>query len=621
VVVIDYESGSLSMDRLLPYTKWRKGQREIAETIYNTVRDRKILLLGYPTGAGKTIAALIGTYMAKSKKHKIFFLARTKNQVQAPLREISRIREKGVHIPTVVLQNKRDMCPLAIAKRLSYDEFLRYCDSLLKLGLCDYYLNLKESENVLEVDYDPEPSKFVEKFSKLGLCPYEIAKMLVPKSEIIIGSYLYIFSKEIRYRLQSSTGLKLEDLVLIIDEAHNLPEIIADMQSIKLYKHQVKLAQREARKFLFGEFAEEILTSLSNTYSYILTLEKKSGGEDYLIDTSELLSVMPSLSQLKKAVSIVERNMVKSGILAPSNMARILELLKAVQSTAHGFILYSTSTLEGFMVKYQCVDPSIAAREVFSRVHAAVLMSGTLQPRDYMVSMLALERGRVVEHRVHADFSKQVKLVVHSGISSRYVERSEENFRRIAKIIAILFEKFDNGVMLAVFPSYDFMKKVNAFLPSKTRLYTFIEREDTTLSQVEEFVEQRSKSLVFAAAWGKLIEGIELRNELSLIKSVIVAGLPVPEPSLVNVKREELLTARFLDEEKAWRFIYIIPAVIRVLQAIGRAVRTERDKAFVAVLDRRLLENDAKSLVEIHGYHVKPVDSLGQILNEMTSFW
>ena len=609
------------MDRLLPYARWRKGQREIAETIYNVVKDGKILLLGYPTGAGKTIAALIGTYTAKSKNHKIFFLARTKNQVQAPLREISKIeKRKKICIPTVVLQNKKEMCPLAIAKRLSYDEFLRYCDSLVKLDLCEYYLNLKERKNILENGYNPEPSKFVRKFAKLGVCPYEIAKMLTSKVEIVIGSYVYIFSSEIRYRLQSSTGLKLEDLILIIDEAHNLPEIIADMQSIKLYKYQVKLAQREARKFLFGEFAEEILASLSNLYSYILTIERKSGGGDYLIDTSEFLSVMPGLSQLKKAVSIIEKNMVESGILAPSNISRILNLLRAIQSSTYGFVLYSTTTPEGFMIKYQCVDPSITAREVFSRVHAAVLMSGTLQPKDYLISMLALERGRVIEHRVHADFSKQVKLVVHSGISSRYVERSEENFRRIAKIIAILFEKFNNGVMLAVFPSYDFMKKVNVFLPTKTRLYTFIEREDTRLSEVVEFIKERAKSLVLAAAWGKLIEGIELRNGLSLIKSVVIAGLPVPEPSLVNIKREELLTARFLDEEKAWRFTYIIPAVIRVLQAIGRAVRTERDRAFVVILDHRLLEKDAKSLVEIHGYKVRSVDNLRQILEEMSSF-
>ncbi len=604
----------------MPYNRWRKGQREIAEAVYDAVKEGRILLLGYPTGAGKTIAALIGTYMAKSNKHKIFFLARTKNQVQAPLREVTMLKKKGVHVPTVVLQNKRDMCPLAIAERLSYEEFLKYCDSLVKLGMCEYFLNLKRREGALEIEYDPEPSKFVKRFSKMGLCPYEVAKILASKAELVIGSYIYIFSSEIRYRLQSSTGLKLEDLVLIIDEAHNLPEIVADMQSIKLYKHQVKLAQREVRKYLSGELAENMLTSLSNLYSYISLLEKRSGGEDYPIDTSELLSIMPGISQLKKAVSIIEKNMLESGVLTPSNVSRILEFTKALQSTAYGFIVYSTATPEGFVMKYQCIDPSIASREVFSRVRAAILMSGTLQPKDYLVSMLGLEEKRVVEHRISADFSEKVRLVVHTGMSSRYVERSEENYRRIAKVIAILFEKFENGVMLAVFPSYEFMKKANAFLPSKTRRHAFMEREYTRLSEVQEFVSERAKSLVLAAAWGKLIEGIELRDRLSLIKSVIIAGLPVPEPSLVNVKREELLAARFLNEEKAWKFTYIVPAVIRVLQAMGRAIRTEEDRAFVVVLDRRMLAEEARTLLEVHGYTVKTVSDLRQILEEMASF-
>ena len=607
--------------KILPYPRWRKGQEKIARKVYEAVRARKILLLGYPTGAGKTIAALIGAYLSKPKSKKIFFLARTKNQVQAPIREVFMLQKKGVFVSTIVLQNKRDMCPLPISGRLSYEEFLKYCDSLNALGLCQYFKNLeKVDRKKLDIDYNPEPRAFIEEISRKGLCPYEIAKMLVSKSDLIIGSYTYIFSRDIRYRIQTATGLKLEDLILIIDEAHNLPDIIADMQSTKIYKHYIKIAQKEVRKFLKGEMADSLISSLTNLYSYITTLEKKSGGEDYILDPSELLAVFPSFNQLKNATFIVSRNMLESGILTPSYLSKIYEFLKALYHMTYGFVVYATTTSEGFTIKCQCVDPTITSRDVFSKVYAAILMSGTLQPTDYLVSMLGLERRRIIEHRIRADFSKQVKLLVYTRLSSRYVERSDENYKRIAKIITILFKKLSSDVALAVFPSYEYMKKVNVFLPDEIRKNSFPEREDTRLRDVEEFIKKRGKSLVLAVAWGKLIEGIELRRERSLIKMVILAGLPVPEPSIVNVKKEELLTARFLDAEKGWKYTYIVPAVIRLLQAIGRAVRTEEDRAFVLILDRRIIESDLKSIVEIHGYKMETTDKFNEIVEKLEAF-
>ena len=312
--------------------------------------------------------------------------------------------------------------------------------------------------------------------------------------------------------------------------------------------------------------------------------------------------------------------MLESGILTPSYLSKIYEFLKALYHMTYGFVVYATTTPEGFTVKCQCVDPTITSRDVFSKVYAAILMSGTLQPTDYLVSMLGLERRRIIEHRIRADFSKQVKLLVYTRLSSRYVERSDENYKRIAKIITILFKKLSSDVALAVFPSYEYMKKVNVFLPDEIRKNSFPEREDTRLRDVEEFIKKRGKSLVLAVAWGKLIEGIELRRERSLIKMVILAGLPVPEPSIVNVKKEELLTARFLDAEKGWKYTYIVPAVIRLLQAIGRAVRTEKDRAFVLILDRRIIESDLKSIVEIHGYKMETTDKFNEIVEKLEAF-
>ncbi len=602
-----------AFDRLLPYRSWREGQREIAESIYDAAIEGKILLLCYPTGAGKTIAAIMGTYLAaRDSEKKVFFLARTKDQAAAPLREIAMLSRKGLEVRAVVLRNKRDMCAQPIAARMSYEEFVRYCETAVKHGLCEFYERSKRVE-VEELEYDPHPEKFFRRFARMGLCPYEVARALVPVVDVVVGSYVYLFDEEIRWKFLQSAELGLEDLVLVVDEAHNLPDVLVELMSYSLPKYWVKTAIREARKYCGRE---RLLQSLVELYGYLSRLEKSSGDSYVLVDASELMSAMPSLSSLEEGVAEVESKMLREGNLAPSYLSRIRDLARALYSPKRNYVLFGVRTLEGFVLKYQCVDPSQEAGKVFSGVHSAILMSGTLQPKEYMVSMLGLEEERVIEHRAVRDFSRQVRFIVCRELSSRYAERDEENYAKMAKAVSLVYELASPGVVLAVFPSYDYMKRVRAYMPPKLARETFVEREDTRLYEVVEFASERERCLVMAAAWGKLIEGVELRRRgRSLIRTVVVAGLPVPEPNPLNEKRIELLTSRFLDRERAWRFTYVIPAVIRVLQAVGRAVRSKRDKALVVVLDRRLLENEARELVEMHGYEVREVEELSELIS------
>ena len=60
-----------------------------------------------------------------------------------------------------------------------------------------------------------------------------------------------------------------------------------------------------------------------------------------------------------------------------------------------------------------------------------------------------------------------------------------------------------------------------------------------------------------------------------------------------------------MGEEKASMYIYKIPAIQKVIQAYGRAIRKKEDKVTVHLLDNRYLENDLKKYIEFYGGNIE----------------
>jgi Rad3-related DNA helicase len=66
---------------------------------------------------------------------------------------------------------------------------------------------------------------------------------------VIALSYLYVFEPTIRTTFLKSPDVPLDKTILIVDEAHNLPETAVGIASSSLALFAVKQAQAEAREF------------------------------------------------------------------------------------------------------------------------------------------------------------------------------------------------------------------------------------------------------------------------------------------------------------------------------------------------------------------------------------
>ena len=101
-----------------------------------------------------------------------------------------------------------------------------------------------------------------------------------------------------------------------------------------------------------------------------------------------------------------------------------------------------------------------------------------------------------------------------------------------------------------------------------------------------------TRGVIVAVYGGKFTEGIEIldpKTGRSRIRCVVLVGLPFPAPTPEYLLLKKLYI-------KNWKFLHFIkwilverPLYNIVMQCLGRAIRSEQDRAVALVLDYRIL--------------------------------
>ncbi|MDD1676822.1 MAG: ATP-dependent DNA helicase, partial [Methanomicrobiales archaeon] len=92
--------------------------------------------------------------------------------------------------------------------------------------------------------------------------------------------------------------------------------------------------------------------------------------------------------------------------------------------------------------------------------------------------------------------------------------------------------------------------------------------------------------VLFAVCGGKWSEGLDYRGDL--LSGAMVIGLPLAPYTRVRRMVIQYFTGRFGEEGEF--LSYMLPAVNRALQALGRVIRTPEDRGILILGERRFLE-------------------------------
>ncbi len=566
-------------DDLFPFQNIRKGQKQFMDDAEEAFRNENTLIAHAPTGIGKTAAVLPSAVKTKNEDEKILFLTSKQSQHNIAINTIKNMPNRVNAIDVI---SKKNMC-LREESKLPYPVFEEFCSEKGQ-SQCNLF-NKKMSEVVEKLSSETRHvSEVIDFCSSYQVCPHKSALVAGQNSDIIVCDYNYIFS-DIRERIFDLIDVELQDVSLIIDEAHNLPDRIRgnleESLNVNLLEDAFNILQGYSSSL--SSFMSRLATELTGISS-----EEKRIKKEFLDSKIENalkggLSQFSSLEDLLGDLEIVARDIIEEDSSATAPM-RVYSFLDTWRE--EGEEIFRSIESSPTKINVKLLDPSKYSKEVFKKVKGAVLMSGTLHPGEMYADILGIDRAKIKKYS--SPFPKENRKIVSSDhLTTAYKERGLNMYQAYANSIADVANNTPGNVAV-FFPSYSLLNHIYDRLDMvHLEKDIIIEEREHTKKEKKELVDRLKKSddnLLLGVQGGSLSEGVDYRD--NILSSVIIAGIPFPPPSTEVEALEEYYQKKF-GKDKAYKYARVYPAMNRVLQAAGRPIRSKTDRALIVLKDKR----------------------------------
>ena len=566
---------------------YRKGQRELAVSVYRTILRKKKLFIQAPTGVGKTISTVFPAVKAVGEElgEKIFYLtAKTITRTVAE-QAFETLREQNLKFKVITLTAKEkicfceetscnpDDCPYAKG------HFDRVNDAVYELLMQEDVM----SREVLEAQA-----------RKHKVCPFEMALDVSTWVDGVICDYNYVFDPDARLRRFFAEG-GAGGYLFLIDEAHNLVERGRQMYSAELCKEDF-LAVKKLVKGETPRFAKR----LEACNKILLAMKKECENYKVLDNISHFgIQLMNVLSETDRYLEECVDKEVRETVL--DFYFQVRSFLNIYDGLDENYVVYTEYQENGrFALKLFCVNPAANLQKCLDKGNSAVFFSATLLPIQYYKRLLSTEKDNYAVY-IDSSFDTKKRLLMNGvDVSTRYTMRSREMYQRYATYIFRVV-KAKMGNYLIFFPSYRFMEDVyqeftQLLASDEEEMELVIQQKHMDEEERENFLRAfemgREKSLIgFGVLGGIFSEGIDLTNEKLIGTLIIGTGLP-------QVCNEREILKSYFDQKGlcGFDYAYRYPGMNKVLQAAGRVIRTEDDRGVILLLDERFQREKGKEI-------------------------
>jgi DNA excision repair protein ERCC-2 len=630
---------------LFPY-KPRKNQIAIMQTIKHSLVSKRDIVFESGTGSGKTICILTSTLdFAMEYNKKIIYSTRTNAQQRQVILELRELRNKNKGIKHnifgVGIQGRANMCILARTdpefSKGSSEELSKFCSNEKKKAKssikdkdkgCLYYCNFLDKKKVETVKEWvkkelPTAEEFIEYCEQRQLCPYETNRVLMRESPLVVVPYIYVFDLMIRNMLFDSLSVSEEDMILIVDEAHNLPDYLRDLYSIQLSMYMLNSCIFEAEKygdpsivdgrFSVSEFCKilsSIVEDLRDTYVYgimengIRRVPLKKN--DAFIPSHEFeTEILSRLKITSKTLHDIIGDLVaygekiqeyrqKDGKLPRSYLHKLglfLDFWISLELDQYSKLVVDASAGKNPRIEAYCLDPSVGT-EIIRDFHNSIHMSGTLEPlEEYRDSIGLPEITELVGYpSPFPNDNRRIMFV--NDVTTKYDEINKDGkiLTRMQDYVANICNTFTKNTMV-FFPSFSVMSMFkNQECLNNINRGIYFEEQDMSQTALMELVSdfknhgnQNSEgAALFSVIGGRISEGMDFPAEQ--LEIAVIVGIPYPKPTARQRGLQRYYDFKF---GKGWEYTVEAPTARKLLQSIGRLIRNEKDRGVAVILDRR----------------------------------
>ncbi len=604
-----------------PYASVRIHQDQFINTVYTGVKERRSVLIEGSNGLGKTISALSAVLpTAMEKNLKVLYVARTHRQHERVIEELKAISKKQP-VTGVSLRGRNEMCLNKFEPREKYDSksLSEICELMKTKGQCPYFKNAGEQTYdylQLQQQIATRPYKSSEIMSvckKKRLCPYELVKSCISDVNVVALSYLYVFDPDIRTAFLKNFGTQLQKIILIVDEAHNLPETAIDVSSHSLSLYVMRQAELEAKRFGYDDVEAFTKLLYDETEKRAQSVRKEEQiPTTFLTEITRDKAGIPNprsfFQHLNESGVAIKKLLLAEGKHPRSYVHAMSEfLLSWLDATGDERFINIISryfTRENAVtakLEIVALDPSKVTQPVFSSTYANVIMSGTLQPLDAYAKITKLPEN-TIQHIAPSPFPKEhifsaVCLGVSTAMDSRTPEMYQTMIRRINEVVQNT--PVNTGIFAASFEVLNALLK--AGLEEALEKPVFFEARGMSSKANEKLVGQfKERALSGGAVFlgvlgGRTSEGVDFPG--NQMNSVIVVGVPYAEPTPRVKAQIEYYEKRFPGYGREYG--YVLPAMKKASQAAGRPVRTLDDVGAIIFMDYRFATAYCKSFLPL----------------------
>jgi len=558
-----------------PWPSFRKGQRELAETVYKAVSTGRCLMAQATTGIGKTLGTLFPLLKAMPRQSldKILFLtAKTPGRAlaldavrqvlrgspQLPLRSLELVaRDKACEYPGTACHG--EACPLA---KGFYDRLPAAREAAMQLPLLD-------KAQVREVALAHQ------------VCPYYLAQELARWVDVLVADYNYYFDQSaLLFALAQADQWRL---ALAVDEAHNLVERARQMYSASLDQGQLQALRREPPAGLGGA-----LQGLNREWNRLY--------KDQLAPY-QASDVLPAafLKALLRCVGLIQELMNRTPqAVDPALLQFFFQALQfsRLSEAFDGHFLFDISQrgagrrrLATLCLRNVVPAPLLAPR--FAAARSAVLFSATLGPRHFYADLLGLPADTAWLEVDSPFVAEQLRVRIISEVSTRYQHR-QASLAPIVELIAGQYRE-QPGNYLAFFSSFDYLQQVASLLAERyPAIVQWTQSAGMDEAQRQDFLQrfvEDGRGIGFAVLGGAFGEGVDLPG--SRLIGAFIATLGLPQVNPVNEQLKQRMASLF---SAGFDYTYLYPGVRKVIQAAGRVIRGTEDRGMVMLIDDRFAE-------------------------------
>ncbi|KAF6822124.1 DNA repair helicase [Colletotrichum musicola] len=372
---------------------------------------------------------------------KIYYTSRTHSQLSQFISELRRPAFPSSIPPSIVQRQSEDAPPTKeLVKHLPLSSRQKLCinPSVARLGTlsaindrcselqkpkakdkCPYTLNeenLAQTHQFRDTAHAtlPDIEDLYHLGKKLSVCPYYASRTAIQGAEIVTLPYPLLLQKNARDAL----GIKLEGNVVIVDEAHNIMDAVANV-----YASEVKLSElRRARQMLgvyvrrFGKKLKgenrvfvgqvgRVIEGLTEWMDGALNLKTAQGIVDSKVllrckgvDQINLFRLIQYVQESKLAYKIesyvahVEEEAAQANAgkaPPPKSSTPVLHILSSflislTNLSSEGRIFYEkvSSNPQDIQLSYLLLSPTHAFSSIANSARAVILAGGTMSPFD-----------------------------------------------------------------------------------------------------------------------------------------------------------------------------------------------------------------------------------------------